>query len=161
MDHHDNPWMDQESSWIQVAGVPCCIQICLFFWYDIHIQIINLLTAYSWNSFSHFIDQITRPTDYTNLNDICIFQCFISLVYYYQLWYRLSQFSGNKRMLRSNYLESHFHPYLQFWWLHQMETFSALLAFVRGIHRSPVNFLHKSQWHRAFMPLSESMLTSC
>ena len=31
------------------------------------------------------------------------------------------------------------------WWRHQMETFSfsALLSFVRGIHRSPVNFPHK------------------
>ena len=25
------------------------------------------------------------------------------------------------------------------WWCHQMETFSALLAFVRGIHRSPAS----------------------
>ena len=32
------------------------------------------------------------------------------------------------------------------WWGHQMETFSALLAFVRGIHRSLVNSLHKGQW---------------
>ena len=31
------------------------------------------------------------------------------------------------------------------WWRNQMETFSfsALLSFVRGIHRSPVNFPHK------------------
>ena len=28
-------------------------------------------------------------------------------------------------------------------------TLSALLAFVRGIHRSPVNFPHKGQWRRA------------
>ena len=28
----------------------------------------------------------------------------------------------------------------------QMETFSALLVFVRGIHRSRVNSLHKGQW---------------
>ena len=32
------------------------------------------------------------------------------------------------------------------WWHHQMEAFSALLAFVCGIHRSPVNFPHKGQW---------------
>ena len=32
------------------------------------------------------------------------------------------------------------------WWRHQMETFSALLALVRGIYRSPVNSLHKDQW---------------
>ena len=37
------------------------------------------------------------------------------------------------------------------WWRHQMETFSALLAFVRGIHRSPVNFPHKGQWRGALM----------
>ena len=32
-----------------------------------------------------------------------------------------------------------------------MEIFSALLAFVRGIHRSPVNSPHKSQWCGALM----------
>ena len=32
-----------------------------------------------------------------------------------------------------------------------METFSALLAFVPWIHRSPVNFPHKGQWRRALM----------
>ena len=32
------------------------------------------------------------------------------------------------------------------WWHHQMETFSALLAIWRGIHRSPVNSPHKGQW---------------
>ena len=37
------------------------------------------------------------------------------------------------------------------WWRHQMETFSALLAFVRGIHRSPVNSSHKGQWRGALM----------
>ena len=37
------------------------------------------------------------------------------------------------------------------WWHHQMETFSALLAFVWGIHRSPVNSLHKGQWWRDLM----------
>ena len=37
------------------------------------------------------------------------------------------------------------------WWRYQMETFSVLLAFVRGIHRSPVNFLHKGQWRGALM----------
>ena len=37
------------------------------------------------------------------------------------------------------------------WWRHQMETFSALLAFVRGLHRSPANSLHKGQWRGALM----------
>ena len=37
------------------------------------------------------------------------------------------------------------------WWRHQMETFSALLVFVRGIHRSPVNSSHEGQWRRALM----------
>ena len=36
------------------------------------------------------------------------------------------------------------------WWRHQMETFSAILAFVRGIHRSPVNTLPKGQWRGPF-----------
>ena len=37
------------------------------------------------------------------------------------------------------------------WWRHQMETFSASLAFVRGIHQSPVNSPHKGQWRGALM----------
>ena len=37
------------------------------------------------------------------------------------------------------------------WWRHQMETFSALLGFARGIHRSPVDSPHKGQWHGALM----------
>ena len=37
------------------------------------------------------------------------------------------------------------------WWRHQMNTFSALLSFVRGIYRSPVNFLHKGQWRGDLM----------
>ena len=37
------------------------------------------------------------------------------------------------------------------WWRHQIETFGALLAFVRGIHRSPMNSPHKGQWRGALM----------
>ena len=37
------------------------------------------------------------------------------------------------------------------WWRHQMETCSALLVFVRGIHRSPVNSPHKGQWREALV----------
>ena len=37
------------------------------------------------------------------------------------------------------------------WWRHQMETFSALLTLSVGIHRSPVNSPHKSQWRGALM----------
>ena len=37
------------------------------------------------------------------------------------------------------------------WWRHQMETFFAWLAFMRGIHRSPVNSPHKGQWRGALM----------
>ena len=36
-------------------------------------------------------------------------------------------------------------------WRHQMETFSAWLFFVRGIHRLPVNSPHKGQWRGALM----------
>ena len=36
----------------------------------------------------------------------------------------------------------HFSP----WWRHQMETLSALLPFVRVIHRLPVDSPHKGQW---------------
>ena len=37
------------------------------------------------------------------------------------------------------------------WRRHQMETFSALLALMRGIHRSPVNSPHKGQWRGALV----------
>ena len=37
------------------------------------------------------------------------------------------------------------------WWYHQMETFYALLAFVRGIHQQPVNSPHKGQRRGALM----------
>ena len=37
------------------------------------------------------------------------------------------------------------------WLRNQMETFSALLAFVRGIHRWPVNCPHKGQWRGALI----------
>ena len=37
------------------------------------------------------------------------------------------------------------------WWRHQMETFSALLASVRGIDRSPVSSPHKSRWRGTLM----------
>ena len=37
------------------------------------------------------------------------------------------------------------------WWRHQMEKFSASLAFVRGIQRGPVNSPHKGQWRGALM----------
>ena len=36
-------------------------------------------------------------------------------------------------------------------WCHEMETFSALLLFVWGIHQSPVNSPHGGQWHGALM----------
>ena len=37
------------------------------------------------------------------------------------------------------------------WLRYQMETFSAVLPFVRGIHRSLVNCPHKGQWRGALM----------
>ena len=37
------------------------------------------------------------------------------------------------------------------WWRHQMEKFERYMPFVRGIHRSPVNSPHKSQWRGALM----------
>ena len=37
------------------------------------------------------------------------------------------------------------------WWLHQMETFSALLAICAGNSPVPVNSPHKGQWRGALM----------
>ena len=42
-------------------------------------------------------------------------------------------------------------PFPETWWRHQMEAFSALLAFLWGIHRSPVNSPNKGQWRGALM----------
>ena len=36
------------------------------------------------------------------------------------------------------------------WWRHQMEIFPCYWPFVQGIHQSPVNSLHKGQWHVSF-----------
>ena len=44
-----------------------------------------------------------------------------------------------------------YNTFHEIWWRHQMETFSALLAIWRGIHRSPVNSPHKGQWRGALM----------
>ena len=41
--------------------------------------------------------------------------------------------------------------WLQTWWRHQMERFSALLALYTGIHRSQVNSPQKGQWRGALM----------
>ena len=37
------------------------------------------------------------------------------------------------------------------WWRQQMETFPRYRPFVRGIHQSPVNSLHKGQWRGVLM----------
>ena len=37
------------------------------------------------------------------------------------------------------------------WWRHQMETFPRYWPFVRGIHRSPMNYPHRGQWRGALM----------
>ena len=49
------------------------------------------------------------------------------------------------------FLHSIFDIFTHACWRHQMETFSALLAILRGIHRSPVNSPHKGQWRGALM----------
>ena len=41
--------------------------------------------------------------------------------------------------------------YFHSWWRHQMENFPRNWPIVRGIHRSPVNSLHKGQWRGALM----------
>ena len=53
--------------------------------------------------------------------------------------------------LTSHFMEEHSSPTLFSWWRHQMETCSASLDFVRGIHRSPTNSPHTDQWRGALM----------
>ena len=64
-----------------------------------------------------------------------------------QWWYQASGHQHPTRAVAWKYLQ----PRWNTWWRHPMETFSALLAFVWGIHRSPVNSPHKGQWRGALM----------
>ena len=81
-----------------------------------------------------------------------------------QIWCNLGPYSQNfLRSLRLLLFSMHVHAlevqlsmmdmdmrgYCFSSWRHQMETFSALLAFCAGIHRPPVNSPHKGQWHGA------------
>ena len=68
-----------------------------------------------------------------------------SLIAY--IWYEIG---GNTLHWYRSYLSGR-SQWCFTWWRHQMETFSALLALVRGIHRWPVNSQHKGQWRTAFM----------
>ena len=63
-----------------------------------------------------------------------------------QIWDHLIFIMGIPMLIRSN-----LYIIETAWWWYQMETFSALLAFCVGIHRSPVNSPHKGQWRGALM----------
>ena len=76
------------------------------------------------------------------------------------LSYSLKHISTEEHSLHISRRSTHLlHLYFLFsWWRHQMETCSASLGFVRGIHRwlrgihrSPVNSPHTDQWRRALM----------
>ena len=83
------------------------------------------------------------------------------------LSYSLKHISTGKHSLHISWRSTHLlHLYFLFsWWRHQMETCSASLAFVRGIHRrlrgihrrlrginrSPVTSPHTDQWRGALM----------
>ena len=76
------------------------------------------------------------------------------------LSYSLRHISTGEHSLHISWRSTHLlHLYFLFsWWRHQMETCSASLAFVRGIHRwlrgihrSPVNSPHTDQWRGALM----------
>ena len=76
------------------------------------------------------------------------------------LSYSLKHISAGEHSLHISWRSTHrLHLYFLFsWWRHQMETCSASLAFVRGIHRwlwgihrSPLNSPHTDQWRVALM----------
>ena len=78
------------------------------------------------------------------------------------LSYSLKHFSTGEHSLHISWRSTHrLHLYFMFsWWCHQMETCSASLVFVRGIHRwlrgihrSPVYSPHTDQWRGALMCL--------
>ena len=76
------------------------------------------------------------------------------------LSYSLKHISTGEHSLHTSWRNTHL-LHLNFlfsWWRHQMETCSASLAFVRGIHRwlrginrSPVNYPHTDLWRGALM----------
>ena len=76
------------------------------------------------------------------------------------LSYSLKHISTGEHSLHISWRSTHLlHLYFLFsWWRHQVETCSASLAFVRGIHRwlrwihrSPVNSPHADQWRRTLV----------
>ena len=76
------------------------------------------------------------------------------------LSYSLKHISTGEHSLHISWRSTHLlHLYFLFsWWRHQMETCSASLVFMRGIHRrlrgihrSPVNSPHTDQWREALM----------
>ena len=60
-------------------------------------------------------------------------------------------FSTVGKLIITRWLSGQIRGVMIAWWRHQMETFPALLAFVRGIHRPPVNSPHKGQRRGALM----------
>ena len=65
--------------------------------------------------------------------------------------FQVSQQQWSWRLYQITAPYNNFNTPIMIWWRHQMGTFSTLLAFARGIHRSPVNSPHKGQWRGASM----------
>ena len=70
----------------------------------------------------------------------------------HRLLYSISTTSFKMFLMLLDAVKSSFSFLLKsIWWRHEMETFSALRALVRGLHRSPVKYPHKGQWRGGSM----------
>ena len=121
----------------------------IFSWNLCIAEIILLINISSWNFVCVPKDMLWQMYNISawNSHHKCDFWYFVFLWNYF--W-------GLQKCEWNNPLGPKLQPkeawlILAAWWHNQMETFSALLAFVRGIHRSPVNSLHKGQWRWALM----------
>ena len=71
------------------------------------------------------------------------------------VWQKIDE-SRNIVRYHCMHLTAHLRTYrmsktLKSWWPNEMEAFSVLLAFVWGVHRTPVNSPYKGQWRGALM----------
>ena len=121
-------------------------------WFTWSVRKKNLITLYqeivAWKKYRHFANEIFY------LKDI-----FAHLLRFHRKWFLRIQLERNRNGLAANRRQTitqtnEYPVYWRIyaspaWWRHQMETFTALLASVRGIHRSPVNSPHKGQWRGA------------
>ena len=114
-------------------------EICTRYCCDIFVAILSVIICpYSWRLL-HWLPQYQRRSPAKYIGN---FSQYLS---------RSKHTKKRENEPSAIFLGCTLHGTKEPWWRHQMETFSALQAFVRGFHRSPVNTPHKGQWRGALM----------